>query len=128
MVFDSADETAMNSILDRPIDPGRSMFENSPEDRKSPSFSTKAVATIFFQRTDHWLRWLEQNGRTIDPKTKARFDVERDANNNRRYRLADIESLVKILYANRAISYTRMMVTLRILWLVGIGYEVVSVD
>lgn len=128
----AGDDVAISHVLDYQIDPSKSMFERTDwskmHEKNNPAYSTKAVATVFFQRSDHWIRWLEQNGRTFDPSTNERFDVERDSNNNRRYRLPDIERLAKLLHSNGSISFTRLMITLRIVWLVGVGYEAVSID
>mgnify|MGYP000902555006 CR=1 FL=1 len=123
---------AISYVLDRQVSADQSMFSHvdwsAMPDKADPTFSTKTIATVFFQRSDHWLRWVESKGRTIDPSTKKKFDVERDSNNNRLYHLPDIERLAKILHANGAISYTRMMIALRLVWLIGVGYEAVSVD
>lgn len=130
-------------IADAHIDPDRLMFEGVNTDEK-PVYTVSEMAKVFFGRTNHWIRWLESNGRMAVVKnpskdckvcSNTRVATKGDGEisgpcpkctipvgtrrsekmNGRIYTLGDIEEVAHALAQNQSISGTQLRLTLKML-------------
>jgi hypothetical protein len=96
-----------------------------------PTFSTQEVASVFFQRSAAWFRWIDRRG-LLDRDALGRevkvMRLNDPDNGMKRYTLADIEMTARILHQNGVISASRLTIALQIIHLIAIGYGVIPVE
>lgn len=95
-----------------------------------PTFSTQEVASMFFQRSAAWIRWIDRRGLLHRDALGREVKVMRlndPTNGMKRYTLADIEMTARILHQNGVIPATKLTIALQIIHLIAIGYGVIPV-
>ncbi len=96
-----------------------------------PTFSTQEVASVFFQRSAAWFRWIDRRG-LLDRDALGRevkvMRLNDPDNGMKRYTLADIEMTARILHQNGVISASSLTIALQIIHLIAIGYGVIPVE
>jgi len=95
-----------------------------------PTFSTQEVASVFFQRSAAWFRWIDRRGlldRDSLGRTVKVMRLNDPTNGMKRYSLADIEMTARILHQNGMISSSKLTITLQLVHLIAIGYGVIPV-
>ena len=98
---------------------------------KAPEFGTQELGTIFFQRSAAWIRWVDRRGqldkdnlgRTVTPTR-----LINPKNGIKRYTLADVEMTARILHQNGVIASDRLQIALQIIFLLAVGYGVITVE
>lgn len=95
-----------------------------------PTFSTQEVASVFFQRSAAWFRWIDRRGlldRDSLGRTVKVMRLNDPMNGMKRYTLADIEMTARILHQNGLISSSKLTIALQLVHLIAIGYGVIPV-
>lgn len=88
-------------LADLHIDTDRMMLEGL-DTSEGPLFSVSEMATFFFARSAHWVRWLEGEGRMVlDGKEVTAI---RTKSNARKYDLTLVERIAHGLAANGTID------------------------
>lgn len=91
--------------IDTSVIPDR--FDPDGNPLPGPKFSVSEVAKVFFGRTPHWIRWLENQGRTtLEGRPVA---TARTEHGSRQYTLGDIELLAHALNENDAIDMAQLV-------------------
>lgn len=130
------DSPVATVLTDPRIDPERLMLAEVDTLTKGPVFTVSEMAKFFFDRSNHWIRWLEsmaereedpETGKLVDidgtkgvpfwftdPQTKERRKVGQRRNDKaaRLYTLSDIEEVAHALAQNGHISGTQLRQTL----------------
>lgn len=102
-------------VTDTRIDPDQMMLEGIDTFTKGPLFTVSEMAKVFFARTNHWIRWLEQNDKLmLDRPDGERVEVglRRNDKKGRVYTLSDIEEIAHALAQNGAITGSQLRLTL----------------
>ena len=121
-----------NSIAQivKPVNPSEQIVTNR-DISHLPEFTTQEVASIFFQRSAGWLRWIDRRGLLYKDATGRTVEVKRlgdPINGMKRYTLADIETIARILHQNDVISPSRMIIALQLVHLIALGYNAIPVE
>lgn len=96
-------------VTDARVDPDRFMLEGI-DTSKEPLYSVGEVGKVFFNRTSHWVRWVEREGKLVlDGKPVAQ---ERSAAGSRKYTLWDVEQMAHALAQNEVINGAQLRLAL----------------
>lgn len=105
----------MSTVMtDTRIDPDQMMLEGV-DDAKKPVFTVSEMAKFFFARTNHWVRWLEQQNKMLlaEPDGTVReVGNRRNDKQGRVYTLSDVEEIAHALAQNGSISGAQLRQTL----------------
>jgi len=111
--------TAATILADPHLDTEHLMLDGidtDPDGDPKNRFTVSDMARTFFNRSNHWIRWIESQGQMFytDPKTRKKREVgqRRNEKQARYYTLADIEEVAHALAQNGRISGTQLRQTL----------------
>lgn len=129
VLTDEAMDLDPDHLIFEGIDTFRAYTSKKGEPKiRGPIFTVSEMAKFFFARTNHWVRWLESNGKMLDPDGDP-VGNRRDAKmGNRIYTLGDIELVAHALASNGAISGAQLRHTLRLLRTQGEMNEVFPIE
>lgn len=94
--------TALTMLADPVLDTDKFMLEGVEPPKKVPLYSVSTMAEVFFARSSHWVRWLENEGQMVldgEPLVPIRTQ-----SNARKYDLPLIEKIAHALASNGKIT------------------------